>query len=66
MLRNPADSASKLFDEAKVLFTMPEDSGNTLQDKFQAIAGLWMEKGATLMTDFRNTGEKFAEGAEGK
>jgi hypothetical protein len=62
MLRSPAESLPKMVAEVKTLLTVPEDSGDGLQQKLEAIAGVWLEKGATIVTDCKTAGEKFTEG----
>jgi len=62
MLRSPAESLPKVVAEVKTLLTVPEDSGEGVQGKLEAIAGVWLEKGANIMADCKTTGEKFTEG----
>ena len=37
MARSPVESLSTFVSEVKTIFTMPEDTGDGLQDKLQAI-----------------------------
>ncbi len=60
-MKTPQDSAGKIFDEAKALFTVPADAGDGIQDKAKALAAVWMEKGATWMEECRSAGAKFTE-----
>ena len=68
MARNPPAAASKLLSEMASLFTVPAHAGREIQDKAQAIAGVWMEKGMTLLAECRTAGEKYkdAEGPAGE
>ena len=61
-VRNPQDNAVKLISEMKTMLTVPENSGPELQDKAQAMAGMWLEKGMTLLAEFKTAGGKFTEG----
>ena len=62
MLRCPTESLPKVVAEVKTLLTVPEDSGEGLQQKFEAIAGVWLEKGTNIVADCKTAGEKFTEG----
>ena len=64
MMKSPQSSAEKVFDELKQMFTLPDDAGEGLQKKAEAIAAVWMEKGAGLVETCKSEGEKFTE--EGK
>ncbi len=60
MMLKPVESAETLFKEAQPLFAWPKEEG--LQKKAEAIAGVWMEKAASLMEVCKTAGEKFTEG----
>jgi hypothetical protein len=60
--RNPQDNAAKLISEMQTMLTVPEHSGPELQDKAQAMAGMWLQKGVTLLAEFKTAGGKFTEG----
>ena len=62
MMMSPMESADKMFSEMKTLFTLPPDAGDGLQKKAEAVAGVWMDKGMTLMEHCKTAGEKFTEG----
>lgn len=62
MMMSPQQSMSTMMSEMKTLFTIPSDSGAGLQKKAEAVAAVWMEKGATLMEKCKTAGEKFTEG----
>ena len=62
MLRNPMESLPKMVSEMKELVSIPEASGDSLQQKMEALAGVWLEKGTTMMADCKSTGERFTEG----
>jgi hypothetical protein len=61
MMKSPIDSVGKIFSEMKELFTIPSDAGDGLQKKAEAVAAVWMEKGATLVETCKSAGEKFTE-----
>jgi hypothetical protein len=63
MARNPSESASKLLNDMVSMLTVPPNAGPELQHKAQAIAGVWMEKGMTLLAECKSAGEKYKEGA---
>ena len=62
MMKSPQQSVERMVSEAKNLVTVPDDAGEGLTAKAQAIAAVWMEKGATMMNDCKNAGQKFTEG----
>ena len=59
MMMNPMEYWDKLFSEAKSLFAWPKEEG--LQKKAEAVAGVWMEKAASLFEVCKTAGEKFTE-----
>jgi hypothetical protein len=61
MMKDPVTSATTVWDELTGLFVMPKDAGDGLQKKAEAIAAVWMEKGATLFESWKSAGEKFTE-----
>lgn len=62
MLRSPTESLPKMVAEMKTLLSVPENSGDGLQQKIEAMAGVWLEKGANIVTECKTTGERFTEG----
>lgn len=62
MMRNPPETVSKVVSGMKSMFTLPDNTGPELQDKAQALAGVWMEKGVTLVSELKAAGEKLTEG----
>jgi hypothetical protein len=60
--RNPQDNAVKLISEMNTMLTWPQHSGPELQDKAQAMAGMWLEKGMTLLSELKSAGGKFTAG----
>lgn len=62
MMKSPQQSVEKMMTEMKTLVTIPDDAGEGLKAKAQAIAAVWMEKSATMMNDCKTTGQKFTEG----
>lgn len=63
MIKKPTESAEKMFSECKTLVTVPDDAGDGLKAKAQAMAAVWMEKSATLMNECKTAGQKFTEGS---
>jgi len=61
MIKSPMESTSKIFDQVKELFVIPKDAGEGFQKKLEALAGVWMEKGASLVESCKTAGEKFTE-----
>ena len=62
MMLNPLESVPRVIDEMKSMVTPPEDSGSGLPNLVKGMAGVWLEKGVTMMSDCKTTGEKFTEG----
>jgi hypothetical protein len=63
LMRKPEESIGKVMSTVKDLMTIPDDeSAPGLQAKAQSIAGVWMEKGATIISECKSAGEKFTEG----
>lgn len=62
MMRNPLESVPKVINEMKTMVTPPEGFRNGLPDMVKGVAGVWMEKGVTIMYDCKTAGEKFTEG----
>jgi hypothetical protein len=66
MARNPQDSALKVVSEMKSMLSLPAhpsvESSPDLGAKAQALAGLCLEKGATLLSELKTAGEKYTEG----
>ncbi len=63
MMKSPQKSVEKTMTEMKELVTVPEDAGEGLKAKAQAVAAVWMEKSATLMNECKTAGQKFTEGS---
>jgi hypothetical protein len=61
MLRNPPESVLKVASELTSMFTIPADTGPELQDKAQAMAGVWLQKGVTFVSECRTAGAKLTE-----
>jgi len=62
MLRSPSESLPKVVAEMKTLLSVPEHAGDGLQQKFEAMAGVWLEKGTHIVAECKTAGEKFTEG----
>ena len=58
----PMDTIPAMFHTAKQLVTIPDDTEGGLRQKAEALAGVWMDKGMTLLNDCKTAGEKFTEG----
>jgi len=62
MVRNPPDTVAKVVSGMMSMLTVPAKTGPALQDKAQALAGVWIEKGVSLISEFQAEGEKFTKG----
>jgi len=62
MMKSPQATAEKMMSEAKTLVSVPDDAGEGLKAKVQAMAAVWVEKSATLMNECQTAGQKFTEG----
>jgi hypothetical protein len=59
MMLHPKKSFDDLSAQLKEMVTIPEDSGDGVEAKAKALAGVWMEKGMTAFEVCRKTGGKF-------
>ena len=59
MMKNPPDTFSKMMTQMKELFTIPSEEG--LQKKAEAMAGVWMDKGMSLVETCKTAGEQFTD-----
>ena len=62
VMKSPIQSMNTFASEAKTLLTIPSDAGEGLKNKAQAVASVWMEKGARLFEQLKSTGQKFTDG----
>jgi hypothetical protein len=63
MIKDPIGSFGQVTEALQTLFTIPADAaGKGLQEKAQAVAGVWMEKAAGLMEACKTAGQKFTDG----
>jgi hypothetical protein len=62
MVANPADSVTKVVTGVASMLTVPEETGPGLPDKAQALAGVWLKQGLSLMAEFQAAGEKITKG----
>lgn len=62
MLKKPTDTLTTIISETRTMFTMPDDAGDGIRAKLEAMAGVWMQKGTTMVMDCKSVGEKFSEG----
>ena len=58
----PLETIPAMFNTAKQLVTIPDDTEGGLRQKAEALAGVWVDKGMTLLNDCKAAGEKFTEG----
>lgn len=59
---NPMDTLPAMAATAKQLVTIPDGTEGGIKEKAEALAGVWMDKGMSLMNDCKTAGEKFTEG----
>ncbi len=59
MMKDPQKTITTMSGEMKELLTVPVDSGDGIEAKTKALAGVWMEKGMTAVESCRNAGRKF-------
>jgi hypothetical protein len=64
MLKTPQDSAEAAVGEIMELFSVPEDAGDSLEDKAKGVVAVWMEKGAAWMQACEKAGTKFTQDCE--
>ncbi|HVY91468.1 MAG TPA: hypothetical protein VHA14_01920 [Bryobacteraceae bacterium] len=62
MIARPTESLPKVVAGMTDLLTVPEGTGDTLPEKVQAMAGVWLARGATIVVDCKAKGDKFTEG----
>jgi hypothetical protein len=58
----PMETIPAMMNTAKQMITLPEGTAGGLKEKAEALAGVWMDKGMSLVNDCKTTGEKFTEG----
>jgi hypothetical protein len=58
----PMETLPAMVGAAKQMVTIPDGTEGGLKEKAEALAGVWMDKGMTLMNDCKIAGEKFTEG----
>ena len=63
MMKDPFRGMDTFLSEAKVLLTVPSDAGDDFKSQAEALASVWMEKGARLFEQFKTTVQRFTEGA---
>jgi hypothetical protein len=62
MLARPTESLPKVVAGVSDLLTVPEGAGDTLPEKLQTMAGVWLARGAHIVVDCKVAGDKFTEG----
>ena len=65
MMKSSRKSAEQTWTTIKEMLSIPEDSGEGLQEKAKAVAAVWMEKGAGWMASCQEAGEKFIREDDG-
>lgn len=58
LMRDPPQAVSKIVSGMKSMFTLPDGAGPDFDDKAKALAGVWLEKGMSLISEFRTAGGK--------
>jgi len=62
MIARPTENLPRVVAGVTDLLTVPEGAGNTLPEKMQAMAGVWLATGTHIVADCKVTGDKFTEG----
>jgi hypothetical protein len=62
MVANPTESVTKVVTGVASMLTVPEETGPGLPDKAQALAGVWLKQGLSLMAELQAAGEKLTKG----
>jgi hypothetical protein len=62
MVSNPPAGISKVVSSMTSMMTLPQDTGPGIQQKAQAMAGVWLREGLTLMAELQAAGEKLTKG----
>ncbi len=58
----PMETIPAMVTAARQMVTVPDGTEGGMKEKAEALAGVWMDKGMTLMNDCKVAGEKFTEG----
>jgi hypothetical protein len=61
MMMSPRDSFSRMVSTMDELFAMPPATAVGLIEKFDAVAGVWLDKGIDIVEDCKSAGEKFTD-----
>jgi hypothetical protein len=61
MMKSPQDAAVRMVDEMKELLTVPPEAGEGVQQKAEAVAGRWVNKGVDWLQSCKTAGEKLTE-----
>ena len=51
-----------MMNAAKQMVTIPDGTEGGIKEKAEALAGVWMDKGMSLVNDCKSAGQKFTEG----
>lgn len=66
MAKSPQQTLDKMVSEAKLLFSVPSDAGEGIENKAKAVAAVWMQEGATFMEQCKEAGRKFTDPSQGE
>lgn len=62
LVKNPPEGMATVISEVSRLLTVPPDAGKGFQEKAQAVADAWLDRGMELMQECKTAGETFTEG----
>jgi hypothetical protein len=62
MIARPGESLPKVVAGMTDLITVPPGAGDTIPEKLEAMAGVWLARGTHIVADCKVTGDKFTEG----
>ena len=58
---SPGETLAAVVGTAKQLVTIPGDAEPGLRAKAEALAGVWLDKGMTLLDECKTAGQRFTE-----
>jgi hypothetical protein len=61
MVANPTEGISQVVSGVASMLTVPAETGPGLPDKAQALAGVWLKQGLSLIAELQAAGEKFTK-----
>ncbi|HEX4278386.1 MAG TPA: hypothetical protein VHZ74_23690 [Bryobacteraceae bacterium] len=65
MVANPTEGISQVVSGVASMLTVPAETGPGLPDKAQALAGVWLKQGLSLIAELQAAGEKLTKGTGG-